>query len=307
MIRFYKGNLVPPELCHMLYEVVPKKYHVPVRFHNRRQKDLHKESGHYPLGSVNLMRNKKPPLIDINLNPIYEVVSWRGVDSRQPIAPSSALWELLVEVCLHEFGHVATRRASLKMNHHEYPAEYGYGKVYKATEQLADDWRCHRIESILRVDPRLGQPPYITGYLGARLLRWRERAKDSPGCYPYIMERRCQMTGGQLTAGDVLRKLNVEPSYYTNAYVLLRRASEGIGVDYVDMARRSHKLYTWGDLPLLARRFDAAGLRQRNQERALEWEMRKLQQEETVGSPISQGQHLEELKRYGRERRSQSF
>ena len=39
MIRYYKANLVPPELCRMLYEVVPKEHHVPVRFHNRRRKD----------------------------------------------------------------------------------------------------------------------------------------------------------------------------------------------------------------------------------------------------------------------------
>jgi hypothetical protein len=60
MIRFYKDNLVPPELCRMLYEVVPKEYHVPVRFHNRWRKDVHGKSGRYPLGSVGLPRNKKP-------------------------------------------------------------------------------------------------------------------------------------------------------------------------------------------------------------------------------------------------------
>lgn len=285
MIRFYKDNLVPSELCRMLYEVVPKKYHVSVRFHNRRRKDLHGESGPYPRGSVDLQRNKKLSPIDINLNPIYEVVKWRGVDSSQPIAPSSALWESLVKVCLHEFGHVATKRTIFRMNQHEYHAEYGYGKVYKATEQLANDWRDRRIERILRFDPRLGQPPYLTGYLGARVLQWREWAKDSPGCYPYIMERRCQRTGGQLTAGDVLRRLNTDPRSYTNAYELLRRASEGIGIDYVDRAGRRHKLYTWGDIPLLAERFDRTELCEIDQERAIEREMWKfLQEEEMAGS-----------------------
>ncbi|MDP9474163.1 MAG: hypothetical protein M3R38_00405 [Actinomycetota bacterium] len=280
MIRFYKDNLVPSELCRMLYEVVPKKYHVPVRFHNRRRKDLHEESGYYPMGSVDLLRNKKPSLIDINLNPIYEVVRWRGVDSSQPIAPSSALWELLVEVCLHEFGHVATKQAILKMNHHEYHAEYGYGKVYKATEQLANDWREHRIDRILELDPRMGQPRYMSGYLGARLIRWREYVKDRPGCYAYIMERRCQWTGGQLTAGDVLRRLNTNPRSYTNAYQILRRVSEGIGIDYVDRAGRHHKLYTWGDVPLIADRFDKAELREIDHARARERLLQKLLQEE---------------------------
>ena len=68
MIEFYKDNLVPPELCRMLYEVVPKEHHVPVRFHNRRR-----EEGGTPglLASVTLRRNREPSPIDINLNPIY--------------------------------------------------------------------------------------------------------------------------------------------------------------------------------------------------------------------------------------------
>ncbi len=292
MIRFYKDNLVPPELCYMLYKVVPKKYHVPVRFHNRRRKDLHGESGRYLLGSVNLPPNKKPSPIDINLNPIYEEVSWRGVDSSQPIAPSSALWELLVKVCLHEFGHIATRKLADRMNHHEYSLRYG--RVFDATEHLADEWRDRRIARILKLDPRLGQPRYISGYLGARLIKWGKLVKDEPGCYPYIMERRCQRTGGQLTAGDVLRRLNTDPRSYTNAYEILRRASEGIGIDYVDRAGRHHKLYTWGDVSLIAERFDKAELREIDQERALQREMRKLEQEEMVES-LAALENLEEL------------
>lgn len=65
MIRFYKDNLVPNELCRMLHEVVPKKYHVPVRFHNRRQKNLYGEVGSYPLGSMTSKRNRYPSHIDI--------------------------------------------------------------------------------------------------------------------------------------------------------------------------------------------------------------------------------------------------
>ena len=261
MIEFYKDNLVPPELCRLLYQVAPKKYHVPVRFHNRRKKDVHGYRGRLPLGTLNTKHGKEPLHIDINLNPIYGSLGWRKVDSPEPIAPSSAIWRLLLEVCLHEFGHVATNQAALKMNYHEYHAKYGHGRVYKFTEQLADDWRDRQIERILRIDSRLGQPLYITGYFGARLLRWREWAKDWPGCYPYIMERRCQRTGGQLTTGDVLRRLSINPRSYTNAYALLRRASEGLGIDYVDRAGRRHKLYRWGAVPLLAQRFDRSELR----------------------------------------------
>ena len=262
MIRFYKDNLVPAELCHMLHEIVPKKYHVPVRFHNRRRKDVHGEVGRCPLGSVTPKSNGYPSHIDINLNPIYKAMVWDT--GSLPCAPSSALWRLLVEVTLHEFGHVATWRTALKMNQHEYGAEYGRGRVYKTIEHLANEWMDQSIARILRHDPRLGQPRFMTGYFGARLVKWKKQVKDISGNYTYIMERRCNHSGGQLTAGDVLRQLDIDPHSYTYAYVLLRRASQGIGINYTDRAGRRHKLYTWGDVPLLAGRLEVANLRTRS-------------------------------------------
>ncbi len=86
----------------------------------------------------------------------------------------------------------------------------------------------------------------------------------------------------------MLRKLHIQHHSYTNAYALLREASEGIGVDYVDRAGRRHKLYTWGDVPSIAERFDRAKLRKIDQERAFERKMQKLlQEEEMAGSPAS--------------------
>ncbi len=286
MIEFYKDNLVPPELCKLLYKVVPRGYHTPVRFHNRRRKDLYGELGRSPLGSVDLPRHKKPSAIDINLNPIYSA-SCKDGHRFSALAPSSAIWRLLLETCLHEFGHVATKREVFRMNHHEYHGSHGH--VYEAIERLANEWMEHQIAKIVRVDPRLGQPRYMSGYLGARLVKWRKLIKDEPGYYPFIMERRCQMTGGQLTAGDVLRHMNVEARSYTNAYAILRQVSENIGIDYTDRAGRRHKLYTWGDVPILARRFQFANLR------------RKTRAAESVGDDAhtlavtaALGSHLEE-------------
>ncbi len=281
MIEFYKDNLVPSELCRLLYEAVPKDYHVPVRFYNRWRKDVHGKSG-YPRGSVRIQRGKQPSHININLNPLF--ADALSSEERRAHAPTSSVWRLLVEVCLHEFGHVATQKEMFRMNQHEYHAEGWGGRVYNATEDLADDWRDRRIAKILRTDSRLGQPRYMSGYLGARLIKWKKVVKDAPGYYPFIVERRCQMTGGQLTAGDVLRKLNVQHLKYTNAYALLREASKGIGVDYVDRAGRHHKLYTWGDVPLIAERFDRVKLREIDQERAFERAMQKFLQEEMAGS-----------------------
>jgi hypothetical protein len=84
-------------------------------------------------------------------------------------------------------------------------------------------------------------------------------------------------------SGDVLRKLNIEPLDYTNAYALLRNTSESIGIDYVDRAGRHHKLYM-GDVLPIAERFDKTQLRERDEERAIEWEMRRLEQEQMAES-----------------------
>ena len=264
MIEFHNDRLVPPELCRILYQAVPKVCHVPVRFHNRRRKDLYGERGSYPLGSMHGKHKVESAYININLNPLYEASWWRY--PHYTSAPSSFVWRTLLEVCLHEFGHVATHDLAHKMNQHEYKAEYGLGKVYLATERLADEWRDLRVAKILKNNSRLGQPRHMTGYLGARLIRWRKQAKETSGCFEYIAERRCSWTGAQLTAGDLLRQLGIEPRRYTNVYRILRRASEGVGVDYVDRAGRHHKLYTWGDVPVLAQRLDEVAwrLRERN-------------------------------------------
>jgi len=123
MISFYNDHLVPPELCRLLHQVVPKEYHVPVRFHNRRKKDIH--ANNYPRGSFS---PTKAPHIDINLNPIYGASSYRS-DLRGG-APSTVIWRQLLDTCLHEFGHSATRVEMSRMNLCEYWPEYGCGRVY---------------------------------------------------------------------------------------------------------------------------------------------------------------------------------
>ena len=251
MIPFHDDHLVPPELCRLLHQVVPKEYHVPVRFHNHRKRDLHATL--YPLGSFS---RTKSPHIDINLNPIYRA-SCREYILRD-CAPSTAVWRRLLGVCLHEFGHCATRVEAERMNQYEYDHENG-GRVYEATEKLANDWMDRQTERILRWDSRLVQPRYITGYLGARIAKWYVAAKEMITVrgrpdFLFVKERRCRDTGGQLSSGDVLRLLDIELYNYTNVYEVLRRISTHVGIDYVDAAGRHHKLYTWGDVPDLAQR-----------------------------------------------------
>ncbi len=88
-----------------------------------------------------------------------------------------------------EFGHIATKEEMFRMNQHEYYP--GDGSVYDTMERLADEWRDHCIAKILRTDPRLGQPRYMSGYLGARLNKWGKSVKEEPGYFPFIVERRC--------------------------------------------------------------------------------------------------------------------
>lgn len=251
MITFYNDTLAPPELCKLLYQIVPVEYHVPVRFHNRFHTYTdHLGREHYPTGSAHLRRTLAETYIDINLNPVYDLGCGRYN------ALSTGLWRVLLEVCLHEFGHVITWPITTHLSHYEYAAE-PYGRVQQHIEQLADDWENRLIKKIMERDPRLGQPRRLTGYFGARLARWNIGAKQEKrgSAYAaYVSEMRCRRTGGQLTAGDVLKCLGIPPWKNKNAYVLLRQISTNVGIDYVDEVHRHHKLYTWGDMPTLAER-----------------------------------------------------
>lgn len=263
MIEYHGDRLVPPELCRLLYNAVPKKDHVPVRFFNR-----HDAYGELTRGTqreystpFGIFMHGKRPWVGINLNALYYV----GTSYLHPgLAPSTAVWRTLLDVCLHEFGHSATREITERLNRYEYRAEPS-GFVHWYIERLANNWKHQRVAQILKDDARLGQPRRITGYLSVRLAEdrtWtRQRINESGNGQVsgseralYIKEQRCWKSGAQLTCGDVLHELGLEPRRFTNAYCWLRSASDGVGVDYLDGAGRRHKLYTWGDLPILKRR-----------------------------------------------------
>lgn len=265
MIEYHGDRLVPPELCRLLYHAVPKKDHVPVRFFNRHdaygEPTRGKRRGYStPFGIF--MRGKRP-WIGINLNALYYTAAYYLYPR---LAPSTAVWRTLLHVCLHEFGHGATRKITERLNRHEYNAE-SRGRVYRYTEQLAEDWKDQCVARILKRDARLGQPRRITGYLSVRLAKHRVELRKwiiQPGeviVHPsvralYVKEQRCWKSGAQLTSGDVLREIGLEPHHFTNAYRVLRRASDGVGVDYTDGAGRHHRLYTWGDVPVLRKRLE---------------------------------------------------
>ena len=231
MITFHNESLVQPELCRLLTLSVPENLHAPVVFHAGEIPDAGAASGmcEYP---------------DLRIHISLLMISvWSGYSSAD-------LWHELLRVCYHEFGHVATSWAHDYVSSNEYAT---HGDGWRWTEQQADEWAERRLAIVCDRDNRLGQPTRIRGYLGARLAKGS--LADS------IRERRFLKTGGQLTSGDMLRRLNCEPRGYSNAYRLLRAASEGIGIDYTDRAGRQHKLYNWGDGPLLAARFNFGELK----------------------------------------------
>ena len=266
MIEFHNDRLVPPELCRLLHQVVPQRHHVPVRFFNRHdaygELTRRKHRG-YPTPFGIFMHHERP-CIGINLNAVYYTAT---PHLRPRLAFSTALWRTLLDVCLHEFGHVATRALTDRLNRHEYNAE-PWGRVYRYTEHLAEEWKDERLAQILTYDSRLGQPRRITGYLSVRLAKRRTEARKGitkrENVYisgstraAYVKEQRCWRTGAQLSAGDILREIGLEPCRFTNAYRLLYRASDGLGINYRDGVGRVHRLYTWGDVPILAERLAA--------------------------------------------------
>ena len=272
MITFHNESLVQPELCRLLSQSVPEELHVPLIFHARRIAEAER--------GVMGQTRWPDPRIHISLGMVWA----------SPWSSSAGLWRELLALCYHEFGHVATHWA------HDFVSWREYAKhrdSYRWVERQADEWAERRLAIVCDRDSRLGQPTRIRGYLGARLTQYMNRVAQcevGSGKAAFVREWRFLKTGGQLTAGDMLRRLNCDPSMYSNAYRLLREASEGIGIDYTDGAMRHHKLYNWGDGASLAARFDLGRLRVSRQFQ----EEQNYYEEPEDGPPRASKERLEE-------------
>jgi hypothetical protein len=78
VIEFHNHHLLPSQLCCLLYAVVPKRHHLPVRFHNRRRKDLYGDRGYYLLGTLPLKGGVEPAhMIRVGRNALCAL--WRRV------------------------------------------------------------------------------------------------------------------------------------------------------------------------------------------------------------------------------------
>lgn len=240
MIVFADDQLAPPELCAMLLQLVPEEYHSPVVFFNHPH-----PSGPRVLGEC-LDGGRR---IDICLNAMFREACHR------PGSLPAALWHTLLWTSLHEFGHVATIRdidERLSVNAHLYDP-----RMRLRLEDMAERWAIDAFCRLRDYDSRLAQPARLRGYLGAQLVKRLDGwyLSNDPACIQLCAkERRCDKTGGQFSSGEVLDLLGINRLTYLNAYRRLRAASEGVGTEVVDRAGGTHKLYTWGDLPIIGER-----------------------------------------------------
>jgi|GEM_PF-3031309 len=246
MIIFHNDKLVPPELCKLLYQTVPEEYHVPVVFN----------VGKHEKGIRGMCYWTH---IVINLHAVFG--HWGSYSG----SFATFLWRELLGTCYHEFGHVATEALCADISDQEYEMEYA---ARFRVEQLANDWRDRRLSDLMYKDARLGQPMVLTGYMGAYW--WRRLqliGKNGRGCgegsskAEYVKEIRCLKSGGQFTVSDVLNRYGFYPWLYRNARRKLQGVAGDIGVVYEDAAGRKHKLFTYGDLPILEERLKALKLK----------------------------------------------
>lgn len=127
---------------------------------------------------------------------------------------SFSLWLGCLRTALHEIGHLATRRFWLDL-----PTHYSdYSAAHFYVEKLADRWADQAMARILRVDPRLGQPPgALTGYPGMVAYRLRNCGRPWNGeyYYPRVLDWRGLGCNGQIAPNHIADKFISSCNLYT--------------------------------------------------------------------------------------------
>jgi hypothetical protein len=181
MLVFHNGQLVPPELCRLLYQTIPTCYHAPVVFFNRPHPDDDRVFG------ICWGEGRR---IDICLNPIFNHVSRKPTGS-----VAFSLWYKLLETCYHAFGHIATAFQCRDVSPEHYRRNE---RSRKYVEALAIDWANHKLGELRDHDPRLAQPVNLGGYLGAGLCKIFRSIQEYRGneidCWG-LKQWRCRKTG----------------------------------------------------------------------------------------------------------------
>lgn len=225
MINFWNDHLVAPELCEIIYQLVPIEYHQPVVF-NAKVQDWRNR------GTWN------PQLIRINLQTIF----YSNITAFD-------YWKQLLLTAFHEFGHAATSMYNIE--------QYNNSWDYKwQEERRADSWADRRMVELLRYDKRLAQPERLGAYFNGRIVQIKNRRTEPDGINMWsIREWRKYKSGGQFTTNEV--------AWYQGIYAarngvpatwLIRKLAEDLAYIYFDKAGRKHMLFAYGDLEEIARR-----------------------------------------------------
>jgi len=252
MINFYNDKFAPWMLCKLLYDVVPWKFHQRVIFSwgNRYMPKGHKIS----LGVAGIDR------IWLNLKAI-------AIVAQQTISASrnAGIWRQMLKLGFHEFSHIA-------LGHCKRDARKRYSND-RQFRQNAEDQAYAKAEEwmgkILACNGRLYQPDF----LGMTDIVWREHQNRLKTKTPWeinwlrIKDTRCHITGGQLSAGDVVQNLFkvrmeeldlISPEEW-QAWLrpkirLVHKHGDDLARVHIDSAERQHRFWVWGDVPIISRR-----------------------------------------------------
>lgn len=197
MMEFHNEASVGPQICRVLYLLVPEWCHLPIHFHNHRKSWPYRR-----LSDFNRVRGTldgAAGIVHINLHLVW-------CDGQ---SSSTHLWRQLLSTCLHEYGHVATDIYIDQFTETRYKDDW---EAHNYVEAYANRWANDRLALLLKDDPRLGQPLRLQGYLGARMARLMQMCKGSKGgaaLAHYVRELRLLKTGAQLTAREAASRAGV--------------------------------------------------------------------------------------------------
>ncbi|MEZ4522927.1 MAG: hypothetical protein R3A46_15010 [Thermomicrobiales bacterium] len=139
MITFHGGRMAPDGLCALLYQTIPKEFHVPIVFVNRS-----------PEGDQSSLGICSDTRVTICLNRIFSETCQHPIGSL-----AFSLWYETLRVCYHEFGHVATRQDWQHISQRAYDALH---REYFYIERLADEWAERKLLELRDHELRLVQP-----------------------------------------------------------------------------------------------------------------------------------------------------
>ena len=215
-MEFYNEGLLPNGLPEIIAQMVPHDISLCTKVigHRRKWMELWK-TGFAVTGHA--YYDNMTESFCIGLYPTvcchYALGNRYDPSNRYAGTTSFQLWMAMLDLALHEIGHLAVGHIS-KDN------MYRYGHIYHsnlAREGQADRWKDHALAKILRVSPRLGQPPgHLTGYAGVLAHRVRQRGMNmTERCNQYVLDEfRAMKCDAQVPLWEIIDRLTDWSAFY---------------------------------------------------------------------------------------------